>query len=81
MAGSEFNLSGVSRLEKLGGTSDALALPGEKFRRGEGTAEATTGVAMTLDPADKARFVEEWNLRDGELTDEQILLAIHLGHL
>ena len=35
----------------------------------------------TLDPKDKQMFLETWDLKEGELTDEQILLAICLGHL
>ena len=38
-------------------------------------------VPAGLEPQDKALFLEVWDLRDGELTDEQILIAIHLGHL
>ena len=34
-----------------------------------------------LDPADKELFLEEWDLKDGDLTDEQILMAIKTGHL
>lgn len=34
----------------------------------------------TLDPKDKAMFLETWDLKEGEVTDEQILLAICLGH-
>ena len=34
-----------------------------------------------LDPRDKALFLEEWDLKDGDLTDEQILMAIKTGQL
>jgi hypothetical protein len=34
-----------------------------------------------LDAEDKALFLKTWDLNEGELTDEQILLAIRLGHL
>ena len=33
-----------------------------------------------LDPEDRARFMATWDLEEGELTDEQILMAIKLGH-
>ena len=33
-----------------------------------------------LEPQAKAEFVKEWDLEDGEMTDLQILMAIHLGH-
>ena len=33
-----------------------------------------------LSPKDKAFFLETWDLKEGELTDEQILMAICLGH-
>ena len=33
-----------------------------------------------LDPEDRARFMAAWDLKEGELTDEQILMAIKLGH-
>lgn len=33
-----------------------------------------------LDPADKELFLEEWDLKDGDLSDEQILMAIKTGH-
>ena len=33
------------------------------------------------DPSDKALFLEEWDLKDGDLTDEQILMAIKTGQL
>ena len=32
------------------------------------------------DPEDRARFMAAWDLKEGELTDEQILMAIKLGH-
>lgn len=35
----------------------------------------------TLSPKDKEMFLEIWDLKEGQLTDEQILLAIQLGHL
>ena len=35
----------------------------------------------TLDPNDKAMFLEIWDLKEGELTDEQILMAIKLGYM
>ncbi len=34
-----------------------------------------------LDPKDKEMFLKTWDLEDGEMTDEQILMAIRLGHL
>lgn len=33
-----------------------------------------------LDPEVKKEFMKAWRLSDGEMTDEQILMAIHLGH-
>lgn len=35
----------------------------------------------TLDPKDKQMFLETWDLKEGELTDEQILMAVRMGHL
>jgi len=35
----------------------------------------------TLDPKDKEMFLVTWDLKEGELTDEQIFMAICLGHL
>jgi hypothetical protein len=34
-----------------------------------------------LDPHAKAEFMNEWDLKDGDLTDEQILMAIKTGQL
>ena len=34
-----------------------------------------------LDQRNKALFLDEWDLKDGDLTDEQILMAIKTGHL
>ncbi len=36
---------------------------------------------LELDPQIKAEFTKAWDLEDGEMTDEQILMAIRLGHL
>ena len=33
-----------------------------------------------LDPKDKEMFLKVWDLKEGELTDQQILLAIALGN-
>jgi hypothetical protein len=33
-----------------------------------------------LTPEDKELFLKVWGLQEGELTDEEILLAIKLGH-
>jgi|OM-RGC.v1.039013245 hypothetical protein len=33
-----------------------------------------------LDPEDRAGFMAAWGLKEGEMTDEQILMAIKLGH-
>lgn len=32
-----------------------------------------------LDPSDKALFLEEWDLKDGDLTDEQSLTRTSIG--
>ena len=34
-----------------------------------------------LDPSHKELFLEAWDLKDGDLTDEQILIAIKTGQL
>lgn len=34
-----------------------------------------------LTPEDKALFLKVWGLQEGELTDEEILMAIKLGQL
>ena len=34
-----------------------------------------------LDPKDKELFLKSWNLKEGELTDQEILMAIKLGQL
>ena len=34
-----------------------------------------------LDPKDKDMFLEVWDLKEGELTDEQILMVIKLGYM
>jgi len=34
-----------------------------------------------LDPQAKAEFMEEWGLEGGEMTDQQILMAINTGQL
>jgi len=34
-----------------------------------------------LTPEDKALFLKVWGLKEGDLTDEQILMAINLGQL
>ena len=33
-----------------------------------------------LDHRDKALFLDEWDLKDGDLTDEQILMALKTGY-
>ena len=45
----------------------------EQFSNGSGKTD--------LDPIDKELFLEEWDLKDGDLTDEQILMAIKTGQL
>ena len=37
--------------------------------------------APKLDPRDNALFLGEWDQNDGDLTDEQILMAIKTGQL
>ena len=39
------------------------------------------GPEPTLDPADKELFLKEWDLKEGQLTDQQILMAIKTGQL
>jgi len=34
-----------------------------------------------LTPEDKALFLKVWNLKESDLTDEEVLMAIHLGQL
>jgi hypothetical protein len=34
-----------------------------------------------LTAEDKALFLQTWNLQEGDLTDEEILMAIKLGQL
>jgi hypothetical protein len=34
-----------------------------------------------LTPEDKALFLKVWNLKESDLTDEEILIAIKLGQL
>ena len=34
-----------------------------------------------LTPEDKERFLKVWGLQEGDLTDEEISMAIKLGHL
>ena len=33
-----------------------------------------------LDPETKEKFLKAWDLKDGDLTDEQIEIAIATGH-
>lgn len=33
-----------------------------------------------LDPKDKELFLKAWDLEDGEMTDEQILMALKTGY-
>ena len=39
------------------------------------------GSESHLDPLDKKMFLREWDLKEGQLTDEQILMAIKTGQL
>jgi hypothetical protein len=34
-----------------------------------------------LTPEDKSLFLKVWNLKEGDLTDEEILMALKLGQL
>ena len=34
-----------------------------------------------LTPEDKALFLKTWKLQEGEITDEEILMAMKLGYL
>ena len=34
-----------------------------------------------LNPKDKEMFLKEWDLKEGQLTDQQILMAIKNGQL
>jgi hypothetical protein len=34
-----------------------------------------------LDAGDKTLFTEAWGIKEGDMTDQEILLAIKLGHL
>ena len=34
-----------------------------------------------LDPKDKELFLKTWDFKDGEISDEAILMLIKLGHL
>lgn len=81
MPGSQFRPSPSRVPQNLGGISDSLAWPGKKIKTGGDAAEVKSVSTPTLDPEDKALFLEVWGLRHGELTDEQILIAINLGHL
>ena len=43
---------------------------------------AEEGVTKSeLDPKDKELFLKTWGFKDGEISDDEILMAIHLGHL
>jgi hypothetical protein len=56
---------------KLGGNvSDSDSVPAE-----EGVTKSE------LDPKDKELFLKTWGFKDGEISDDEILMAIHLGHL
>jgi hypothetical protein len=33
-----------------------------------------------LDPEDKRLFLKEWGLKEGEMSDDEILMAMALGH-
>lgn len=37
--------------------------------------------AEKLSAVDKALFMEAWDLKEGTMSDEEILMAIKLGHL
>lgn len=81
MSGYEFDSS--SRPEHLihGADSDSLAWPAAKTRSSEFAIQIRDVSLSNLDPEDKALFVRVWDFADGQLTDEQILMAIRLGHL
>jgi hypothetical protein len=38
-------------------------------------------VTNQLSAEDKALFLETWDLKEGEMSDDEILLSINLGHL
>lgn len=81
MSENQFGPARINKRQDLGDTQGALSFPGEKHSESERIAEVKSVSTPTLAPEDKALFLEVWDLRDGELTDEQILIAIHLGHL
>lgn len=37
-------------------------------------------LSSELDPKDKELFLKVWGFREGEISDEEILMAIKLGH-
>lgn len=81
MSGYEFDNSSHSKHLIQGDGSEALAWPVETFRTSEFAIQIRDERLSNLDPEDKALFVKVWDLADGQLTDEQILMAIRLGHL
>ena len=42
--------------------------------------EETPDNDEVLDPEDKRLFLKEWDLKEGEMSDDEILMAMALGH-
>lgn len=81
MSGYEFDSSSQPEHLIHGADSDSLAWPLEKSRTSAFAIQVRDECLSNLDPEDKALFVRVWDLADGQLTDEQILMEIRLGHL
>lgn len=81
MPGYEFANSSHSKHLIHGDGTDALAWTLERSGTSEFAIQNRDECLTNLDPEDKALFVKMWDLADGQLTDEQILMAIRLGHL
>ena len=80
MLGSQFDLTKIFLTQNLVDTSDSLAFPGEKYRMSEDVNVVKSASIPTF-LEDKALFLEVWDLRDGKMTDEQVLMAVSLGQL
>lgn len=56
-------------------------MKGKNQRQGKKLGTNVVPSSGGLNPKDKELFLKEWDLREGQLTDQQILMAIKNGHL
>lgn len=81
MSGNQLGNSSLPKSQSFGGRADLTSWSGEKFIARLEPTPVCNRSALELNSQDKALFLEEWDLRNGQLTDQQIHLAICLGHL